>query len=143
MAAHLVLELTAEPRAARRARREVGRWLASLCGAEHACETASDLVLAVNEAVSNSVEHAYGDDPLGADGTVTLRAEVQRPGPRVRVQVSDHGCWRDPPEDNGHRGRGLLMITACAEDVSVRPGADGTTVTLHRTLGRCPGVCTT
>lgn len=143
MAAHLVLELTAEPRAAGRVRREIGRWLAALCGAERACETASDLVLAVNEAVSNSIEHAYGEDPDGTDGTVTLRAEVERPGPRVRVEVSDRGCWRDPPQDSGYRGRGLLMITACAEDVSVQPGPDGTTVTLHRTLGRCPGVCTT
>jgi len=143
MAAHLVLELTAEPRAASRARREVGQWLASLCGADQACDTASDLVLAVNEAVSNSIEHAYGGEPEGTRGIVTLRAEIERPGPRVRVEVSDHGRWRDPPEDSGFRGRGLLMITACAEDVSVRPGPDGTTVTLHGTLGRCPGICRT
>ncbi|MEJ8278547.1 ATP-binding protein [Pseudonocardia spirodelae] len=133
----LHLELPADPGAAGRSRREAGRWLASLCGTDRQCPTVQDLVLAVNEAVSNSIEHAYGAS--GPDGTVTLRGDAD--GLRVRMEVSDHGRWRDPPEDPGYRGRGIGMIEAVAEDVRVEPGPDGTTVTFHGTLGRCPGLC--
>lgn len=141
MSAELHVELPAEPGAAARSRRATGRWLASLCGLEAPCDAAADLVLAVNEAVSNCIEHAYRD---GAPGTVILRAHTTHSGGpgcagfRVTVQISDHGGWRAPPTDPGHRGRGLAMMRACAEDVVVDRGPSGTTVTLHRTLGRCP-----
>ena len=132
----LHVELAADPGAAGRSRREAGRWLTSLCGAERPCETVQDLVLAVNEAVSNSAEHAYAG---ARSGVVVLHGDVD--GQRVRLEVSDHGCWRDPSADNGYRGRGLDLIEAVAEDVTVRRGTDGTTVTFHGTLGRCPGTC--
>ena len=132
----LHVELAADPGAAGRSRTETGRWLTSLCGAERPCEIAQDLVLAVNEAVSNSVEHAY--DGVRS-GVVVLHGDSD--GRRVRLEVSDRGCWRAPPAENGYRGRGLGLIEAVAEDVSVRRGTDGTTVTFHGTLGRCPGIC--
>lgn len=140
----LHVELAAEPGAAGRSRRATDRWLASLCGVETSCGVVADLLLAINEAVSNSIEHAYRG--TGA-GTVTLRADtVGRDDPertgscaevRVRVEVSDRGHWRTPPQDPGFRGRGLTMMRACADDVVVRCGAAGTTVTFHTTLGRC------
>ncbi|MEQ3551389.1 ATP-binding protein [Pseudonocardia nematodicida] len=141
MSSHLHVELPAEPGAAGRSRRETVRWLAALCGGDVPCATADDLVIAVNEAVSNSIEHAYA---AHRPGTVTLHAEVEGAGGpgctsvRVRMVVSDRGAWREPRADNGFRGRGLGMIRACAEDVTVEPGPDGTTVTFHRTLGGCP-----
>jgi serine/threonine-protein kinase RsbW len=136
MGLRLHVELPADPGAPGRSRRETGRWLTSLCGAEHQCEIAQDLVLAVNEAVSNSIEHGYRSAPTG---TVSLRGTAD--GTRVRMEISDRGSWRAPPEDNGCRGRGLGMIEAVTEDVRVERGPGGTTVTFHGTLGRCPGVC--
>ena len=58
-----------------------------------------DLLLAVGEASSNVVEHAYG--PKG--GIVHVRLELQ--GPDVVVAVRDTGRWRPPRGDN--RGRGM------------------------------------
>ncbi|MBP2370628.1 ATP-binding protein [Pseudonocardia parietis] len=136
MSSILHVELAAEPAAAGRSRRVTGRWLTSLCGAEQPCATAQDLVLAVNEAVSNSAEHAYRGDP---SGVVVLHGTAD--GPRVELEVSDHGRWRDPPADNGFRGRGLDMIEAVAEDVRVERGPRGTTVTFCGTLGQCSGTC--
>lgn len=147
MTSELHVELPAEPGAARRSRRATGRWLTAVCGADEPCDVMSDLVLAVNEAVSNSIEHAYRDDP---SGTVVLHADAVRGGDgallgcstvRVTVRVTDRGAWREPAADPGHRGRGLSMIRACAEDVVVAAGPTGTTVTFHGRLGRCPGVC--
>ncbi|MFP5023266.1 ATP-binding protein [Pseudonocardia phyllosphaerae] len=142
----LYVQLPAEPGAAGRSRRETGRWLAALCGVDTPCNTMSDLVLAVNEAVSNSIEHAYAGAPSDVpEGTVTLRGDVEQgpvcPRLRVRFEVTDTGCWRDPSGDPGYRGRGLSMIEACADDVDVERGPDGTTVVFHGTLGRCPGFC--
>ena len=57
----------AHPRHLARIRSEVRRWLGPLALAG---DNEDDLVLAVSEAVSNSVEHAYG--PATLDGTVEL-----------------------------------------------------------------------
>lgn len=136
MSPRLHVELPAEPGAAWRSRRETGHWLTSLCGTDQPCAVMQDLVLAVNEAVSNSIEHGYREDSCG---TVVLNGTVE--GIRVRMEVSDHGSWRAPPDDPGYRGRGLGMIEAVTEEARVEHGPDGTTVTFGGTLGRCPGTC--
>lgn len=136
----LRVELPVEPASAGRSRRETGRWLTSLCGTDEQCPTVQDLVLAVNEAVSNCIEHAYG--AAGSEGPATVLLHGETDGRRVRMEVSDRGCWRDPPTDPGHRGRGIGMIEAVAEDVRVEPGPNGTTVTFRGRIGRCPGLCT-
>lgn len=91
-----------------------------------------DLVLAVNEAVSNSIEHGYGvgaDDPAGT-GTVELRGELT--GHHVTFTVTDHGVWRPAPADpTSTRGRGIQLMRACMEHVAVTSSADGTTVVLR------------
>lgn len=151
MSTGLHVELRAEPGAAGRSRRAASRWFTTVCGGRQPCEVVSDLVLAVNEAVSNSIEHAYRD---GLSGTVVLHADVDRPSTalggdgatvgcpdvRVTVRVSDRGSWREPALNPGHRGRGLSMIRACAEDVVVTGGPSGTTVTFHGRLS-CPAHC--
>jgi serine/threonine-protein kinase RsbW len=96
-----------------------------------------DLVLAVNEAVSNSIEHGYQvgpDDPPGQD-TVAVTATIRRAadGSRhVEVTVRDTGVWR-PPDEGGHstRGQGLRLMRACVEHLSVEGGDGGTTVVMH------------
>ncbi|MFI9814685.1 ATP-binding protein [Saccharothrix variisporea] len=95
-----------------------------------------DLVVAVNEAVSNAVEHAYAP---GAAGSVRVAGEV-RPDGSVHVVVADDGTWRVPPVELSDRGRGLLLMRENVDEVRVDRSATGTRVTLvlsgrHTTRG--------
>jgi len=96
-----------------------------------------DLVLAVNEAISNSIEHGYrigpADPPSGE--TIEISGGIHRApdgSRRVEFTVRDRGAWLPPTED-GHstRGQGLRLMRACVEHLSVAGGTGGTTVTLH------------
>jgi anti-sigma regulatory factor (Ser/Thr protein kinase) len=84
---------------------------------------AGDVVLAVGEACTNSIEHAYRD---GDHGVVHLEAGFE--GDAIRVLVVDFGSWKTPPTDPGTRGRGLRLIKALAESVALSPTATGTTI---------------
>ncbi|MCO1657194.1 SpoIIE family protein phosphatase [Pseudonocardia humida] len=117
----LRLRLAAEPEQLGVLRRAVGAWCQMIGMGEGGL---TDLQLALGEAVTNSVEHAYlGAEPAGVD------VELDRlPGGAVDVRVRDSGHWRPPPEDPGFRGRGLSLIRDIAEELAVEPGPDGTTV---------------
>jgi anti-sigma regulatory factor (Ser/Thr protein kinase) len=76
-------------------------------------------VLAVSEAVSNAIEHAYLGQPPGTvhvHGEVETTPDGQR---RVQVVVRDHGCWRPAPADDENRRRGIPLMHACMEDVTI------------------------
>jgi len=85
--------------------------------------TAEALVLAVDEAVTNAVEHGHRDRP-GLVRLVLTRADS---GETTAV-VADAGTWRPIPEDPGFRGRGLALIDRLADDSHVSHGPHGTTV---------------
>ncbi|HXV94564.1 MAG TPA: SpoIIE family protein phosphatase, partial [Pseudonocardia sp.] len=102
-------------------RREVERWCA-LAGVHPDART--DLQLALGEAVTNAVEHAYsGAEP----GTVWIELDLDRDG-SVLVRVADTGRWRPPPEDRGYRGRGLALIRDLTAELHVESSPDGTVV---------------
>lgn len=101
----------------------VHRWLDGIGAAQ---EDVTDLMIAVGEATSNVVEHAYG--PEG--GTLALRAELQ--GSVVVVTVRDRGGWRPPRGVD--RGRGTHMMRSAADDVAVTSGPEGTEVVIRRRL---------
>lgn len=87
--------------------------------------TSADLVLVVNEACSNCVEHAYrGRDP----GRMHVEAELR--GTAVHVCVSDDGSWKTPAADPGTRGRGLLLMRAVSDRVDLDCTPSGTTVNM-------------
>ncbi|OBG96337.1 anti-sigma regulatory factor [Mycobacterium sp. E136] len=83
----------------------------------------ADIVLAVNEAATNCVEHAYLNS---ADGVVVVEANVE--DGRIVVRVSDRGEWRAPSTEPTTRGRGLPIIRALGNDVEVMRSSAGTTV---------------
>jgi anti-anti-sigma factor len=120
--------LPAEATRLARVRRAVAAW-AQACGLPE--EMTEDLQLALGEALANAVEHAYQGS---ADGECAWSLE-RDPDGSVRVCVQDFGAWRPPPEDRGHRGRGLELISALGDEVDVRRtddgGADGTGTTVR------------
>jgi anti-anti-sigma factor len=121
------LVLPAEPHVVATLRRSVGQW-AIRSGASD--EEANDLVLAVGEAVTNVVEHAY----TATGGQIELEASIHNG--QARIVVRDHGQWRPPRPDEG--GRGLLLMRALVEKVDVDSGPGGTEVRLFRRVGQTP-----
>jgi anti-sigma regulatory factor (Ser/Thr protein kinase) len=92
---------------------------------------AADIVLVVNEACSNSVEHAYrGREP----GTMRIEATIDER--HLTVRVADSGSWKTPPADPGTRGRGLLLMRALSDRVELDGTAEGTTVGMRFGFGK-------
>lgn len=123
--ATLHVRLQAVPAAASIVRERIRRWLTGFGWPEAELD---DVVLAVHEAVANSVEHGYAGTGAGEvhiAGTRTLHGD----GQRVRVVVRDEGRWRTPTEP-GYRGRGITVMRGCMADVELNPGADGTEVAM-------------
>ncbi|ULE34955.1 ATP-binding protein [Mycobacterium sp. IDR2000157661] len=83
----------------------------------------ADIVLAVNEACTNSVEHAYRNEDAG---TIEIEASVE--GGTIVVCISDHGSWRPPSSEPTTRGRGLPIMEATSDLVELMRSASGTTV---------------
>jgi anti-sigma regulatory factor (Ser/Thr protein kinase) len=83
----------------------------------------ADIVLVVNEACTNCIEHAYG---AGDAGTMLL--EVEAVDSEVRVRVADSGSWKTPAANPGNSGRGLLLIRAISDAVELDSTPSGTTV---------------
>lgn len=126
---HLVLALPADPGAAAASRARLGAWLTA-CGWPPAPQ--EDLVLALNEAVSNAIEHGYGVRPGDAAhrGVVDVAAEVLADG-RVEIVVRDRGGWRAPSQLRSHRRHGIPIMKACVAECVVTGTPSGTTVVLR------------
>ncbi len=122
----LVTSMPAVPASLQPLRQAVRTWLGDL-GTQR--PVAEDVVLAVGEAVTNAVEHAYGARP--GDVTVTLEAD----GDLATCTVSDTGRWREPR--GRARGRGLTLMTAVADTIELDRSAAGSTVrmTMHLNPG--------
>lgn len=118
-------ELPATPEEARAVRRRVRAWARDSGLAE---EIVTDLQLVISEAVENAVEHAYAGQ---APGRFSYRLGHGGDG-TLRVAVVDHGCWRPPPADPGHRGRGLDVIRDLA--IAFHLDADDSGTRLRCTL---------
>jgi serine/threonine-protein kinase RsbW len=86
--------------------------------------------LAVTEACTNVVRHAYTGDE--ADDQSALRVEL-RPQPRgMLVVVEDRGRGLAPSPDGGGPGLGLPLIAALTEDLEIThgPGQKGSRVAM-------------
>ncbi|HEX5346408.1 MAG TPA: SpoIIE family protein phosphatase [Pseudonocardiaceae bacterium] len=120
----LDLVVPALPWSLRDIRFAVRRWLSAVGAAPR---TVADLLVAVGEASTNAVEHAYG--PGG--GTVSVHLELQMPD--VLATVRDTGRWRPPRGEN--RGRGTMFMRNCSDDLRIDHGPTGTNVVIRRRLG--------
>ncbi len=108
-------------------RRDVRSWLRPMGLTTTTCE---DLVIAVNEAASNVVEHAYDRNDIGA-----LTVELWCADGAVHIVVSDHGQWsRGAAATYRDDCRGLRMMRGLVDSVVIHTGAAGTQVVLQEPL---------
>jgi serine/threonine-protein kinase RsbW/stage II sporulation protein AB (anti-sigma F factor) len=85
-------------------------------------ERVGDVKLAVSEAATNAVVHAYRGGPIGAI-TATARVEDSR----LRIVISDDGVGMAPRVDSPGFGLGLPLIAALADEVEVVSSEKGGT----------------
>jgi serine/threonine-protein kinase RsbW len=119
----LHLDLAAEPASVSLARHALAEFVAGRSIEGPAVE------VAVSEAVSNAVVHAYREtsDP----GRIVVRAEFA--DARLRVAVSDRGLGMRPRADSPGLGLGLPLIAQLATHVDIT-SEGGTTVLMDFAL---------
>jgi anti-sigma regulatory factor (Ser/Thr protein kinase) len=121
----LDVELPADSRRLHELRTRVARWLE---GAGIATDVVPDIVIAVNEAASNSMVHAYASAQDRGHVRVSLTIDEHE----FTAIVFDDGRWRE--RDAHHDGRGLELMAALMTDVRVEHTDAGTRVHLTRQL---------
>jgi serine/threonine-protein kinase RsbW len=97
-------------------------------------DAAEDVVLAVNEAASNSVEHAYR--PPQPSGMVEV--SLATVAGTLTVDVRDQGRWLLREVEGGERrlrGRGLMIMRSVLDAVRVDTGPFGTHVLATLRIG--------
>ena len=91
-------------------------------------EVLGDLKLALTEACTNSVRHAYGD----REGMVEILYELHED--RLVVEVSDHGNGFEPPreparvldaDELSEGGLGIAIIQALSDEFEIAESAQG------------------
>jgi serine/threonine-protein kinase RsbW len=100
-------------------------------------ELLADLKLALTEAASNSVRHAYGDKDAGV-----VDISYQLFPDRLVIEVTDEGEGFDPAEAEGSAaelsegGLGIAIIRAIADDVEfgAQPGGRGSRLRFEKAL---------
>ncbi|APE15418.1 ATP-binding protein [Mycolicibacterium pallens] len=120
-------DVVADAHNAARVRDEFATWLRA-CGDIDRVRF-SDVVLAVNEALANTAEFAY----LLKGGVGTIDVEAVRDGDNLTVTIADQGHWREstPATQSRSRGRGIPLMRALADQVTIDSSALGTTVCLR------------
>jgi serine/threonine-protein kinase RsbW len=89
-------------------------------------ELVADLKLALTEACSNSVRHAYA----GQEGSVEILYELHED--RLVIEVADQGDGFEPEPSSGEGGElsegglGIAIIRAIADELEIGRRADGT-----------------
>jgi serine/threonine-protein kinase RsbW len=111
-------------------RRLLTAWLEA---AGTAPDDIAPVVLAVSEAASNAIEHAYGPSEGWFELDASLApVEAGRPGPLLTVTVRDGGHWRNKPPGAGGLGIGLMV--RLMDEFETRRSERGTEVWMRRSL---------
>ncbi|MDF3299089.1 SpoIIE family protein phosphatase [Streptomyces tropicalis] len=94
--------------------------------------TMQDVLVAVGEACANAIEHGHRHAP---GDMVRVRAEAFVDA--VHLVVADTGDWKAPqPGGPPLRGRGIALMQAMMQQVTITPGPSGTTVEMHTRIAR-------
>jgi serine/threonine-protein kinase RsbW len=97
----------------------------------------ADLKLAVTEACTNAIEHAYGGD-AGAN-EIVVRFAVEDDA--LSVEVQDWGVGFDAEiepqrqeELRDHAGVGLMLIRSLTDELTIESGGTGSTISFVKRL---------
>lgn len=101
-------------------------------------EVLADLKLALTEAASNSVRHAYSGDDTGV-----VQISYELLPDRLVIEVTDEGEGFDPgeadgpPEELSEGGLGIAIIRAIADDVQIgtQPNGRGSRLRFEKEWG--------
>ena len=99
-------------------------------------DVVADLKLAVTEACTNAIEHAYSGDP--GDNEVVVRFSLDEDA--LSVEVQDWGSGFDADrhvsddELRDHAGVGLMLIRSLTDELTIVSAANGSTITFVRRL---------
>ncbi|WP_319432467.1 SpoIIE family protein phosphatase [Mycobacterium sp. RTGN5] len=126
--APLEVTIPADPLHLAPARAALREWLIS-AGIDQ--DQAQDVLVAAGEAVTNSIEHGYRHTE---GGTITLQAisEVDQ----LRLTIVDTGSWKPKQTGYSHRGKGIQIMQALMEDVSILQDTTGTIVQMATRIRR-------
>lgn len=99
-------------------------------------ERFNDVLLAVNEALTNAAEFAYVQSQQ--PGTMSVTARYDRPDRRLVAMVTDNGVWLEKEPDGGvnTRGRGIALMRALSDRTTIDSSTAGTRVQLE--FDDCP-----
>jgi anti-sigma regulatory factor (Ser/Thr protein kinase) len=119
----------AAPERAAQIRREFSDWLRGHFTLD--ATKASDVVLAVNEALANAAEFAYVT--AQRPGVMHVRADYDGDAAILTVTVTDEGAWRhtNPQPQQHRRGRGIPLIHALTDRATFDSTPTGTEVCLE------------
>lgn len=105
-------------------RGQLRRWLGRV-GVD--TEQTQNVLIAVGEAVANAIEHGHRDRP---GGLVTLNASAVVD--QLHLTVVDTGMWKTArPGADITRGRGVTLMHALMDDVTIQSDDGGTTVHMY------------
>lgn len=99
-------------------------------------ERLSDVLLAVNEALTNAAEFAYVQSQ--GPGTMAVTARYDAAKRRLVTSVSDQGSWLEKMPDGkpNTRGRGIELMRALSDRATIDRSDSGTRVQLE--FNDCP-----
>jgi two-component sensor histidine kinase len=94
-------------------------------------ERFNDVLLAVNEALTNAAEFAYVAS--NERGTMSVSARYDAADRKLVAMVSDHGAWleKEPDGKPNTRGRGIQLMRALADRTTIKSKSSGTQVRLE------------
>lgn len=109
--------------------------VAAVCGASE--ELLADLKLAVTEACTNAIQHAYPND---ASDSAEVVVRFGLAPSEITIEVEDNGIGFDGTRvrDGGSAvpegGMGLWIISALIEDLEIQSNPGGSRITMSRAL---------
>jgi serine/threonine-protein kinase RsbW len=92
-------------------------------------DSIADLKVAISEAASNVIRHAYNQDTPAEDCIIEIACSRRRSC--LAIEVIDHGCGMTVPPPPSE-GLGFGIIGSLMDKVDVETGEGGTTVCMEK-----------